>query len=308
VKTGVYVIANLINGKLYVGSAGRSFNERFRQHRSQLRRGIHHSKHMQAAWNKYGEESFEFRVVCETAPEQAVAMEQVYMDRLKPEYNVLPRAGSALGMKMTEASKAKISAKSRRLWTDPDFRARSVAAFRELRAQPEVRAKMGEVQRRMWQDPEARQRRVDALKRAGSDPEFRALVSKNSRAAMGTAEAKARSSARTTREWADPEHRAKRVAAIREATGTPEARKRSGEIAQARWDDPAYRERMKTVMKGPKRETIMAKTKYTPEFKAGILAALAAGKSHRAVAAEFGVDYGSVGQISRGVHWTDKCK
>jgi group I intron endonuclease len=306
-KTGVYVIANQVNGKLYVGSSAQSFAVRFRQHRSQLRRGIHHSRHLQAAWNKYGEDAFEFLVVCETSPEQAVAMEQVYMDRLKPEYNVLPRAGSALGRKMPEAAKAKIGAKSKRQWEDADYRARIVAAIVERKTHPDERQRVSESQKQSWRDPASRQRRIKALRAVADTAEFRAKVSDGTRRGF-TPEVLERCSEGQKRSWSDPDSRARRVDALRAATRKPEARERAGRIAKARWDDPAYRERMKTVMTGPKRETIMAKTKYTPEFKAGILAALAAGKSHRAVAAEFGVDYGSVGQISRGVHWTDKCK
>jgi len=49
-----------------VGSAVRT-NARWRQHRSQLQRGTHHSRYLQAAWSKYGAEGFEF-VVLEIVP------------------------------------------------------------------------------------------------------------------------------------------------------------------------------------------------------------------------------------------------
>jgi len=58
----IYKIRNLLNGKFYVGSA-QDTRTRFRQHRRLLRKGTHHCKHLQNAWNKYGEELFKFEVI-----------------------------------------------------------------------------------------------------------------------------------------------------------------------------------------------------------------------------------------------------
>lgn len=58
----IYKIVNLVNDKFYVGSTNNQ-RERFRTHRSKLRRGVHHCAHLQASWNKYGEEKFVFKVV-----------------------------------------------------------------------------------------------------------------------------------------------------------------------------------------------------------------------------------------------------
>lgn len=58
----IYKIVNLVNDKFYVGSTNNK-NERFRTHRNKLRRGVHHCAHLQASWNKYGEEKFAFKVI-----------------------------------------------------------------------------------------------------------------------------------------------------------------------------------------------------------------------------------------------------
>jgi group I intron endonuclease len=63
----IYKIINTVNGKFYVGSTTNT-RERFRTHRNRLRRGRHHAKHLQAAWNKYGEAAFVFHVI-QTVPE-----------------------------------------------------------------------------------------------------------------------------------------------------------------------------------------------------------------------------------------------
>jgi group I intron endonuclease len=58
----IYKIRNVVNQKFYVGSAVDT-RTRFRQHRRLLKKGTHHCKHLQAAWNKYGEDVFKFEVV-----------------------------------------------------------------------------------------------------------------------------------------------------------------------------------------------------------------------------------------------------
>ena len=58
----IYKIRNVVNGKFYVGSTTNT-RERFRTHRNRLRRNRHHAPHLQAAWNKYGEDCFKFEVV-----------------------------------------------------------------------------------------------------------------------------------------------------------------------------------------------------------------------------------------------------
>jgi predicted GIY-YIG superfamily endonuclease len=59
---GVYQIRCLGNGKIYVGSSV-SLCDRWRVHRRDLRRGVHHNTHLQAAWRRYGELKFEFSVL-----------------------------------------------------------------------------------------------------------------------------------------------------------------------------------------------------------------------------------------------------
>ena len=60
---GVYKITNLLNGKVYVGQTKEKFQRRFWLHRWQLRKGKHDNKHLQNAWNKYGEDNFIFEII-----------------------------------------------------------------------------------------------------------------------------------------------------------------------------------------------------------------------------------------------------
>lgn len=101
-KSGVYRITNLTNGKFYIGSCA-EFKRRSTQHRSHLRGNKHSNKHLQNAWNKYGEESFLFEVVevipgdrtARTTREQELIDEQLKADNRKGCYNVSKKAVSA---------------------------------------------------------------------------------------------------------------------------------------------------------------------------------------------------------------------
>ena len=76
---GIYKIINVINNKFYVGSAV-DFTARKRRHWWALRSQRHANKHLQAAWNKYGEAAFRF-VIVEELSENAdlVAAEDVWL-------------------------------------------------------------------------------------------------------------------------------------------------------------------------------------------------------------------------------------
>jgi len=112
-STGIYEIRNVINGKRYVGSAV-NFGNRFRQHAQSLDRGDHHCIALQRAWRMYGACAFQFNRLLVCDKENLIMYEQAVMDGLHPEYNSAPKAGSNLGLRMSDESKAKLSAAAKR--------------------------------------------------------------------------------------------------------------------------------------------------------------------------------------------------
>lgn len=61
-QCGIYSITNKVNGKRYIGQTY-NFNYRWMRHRSYLKHNTEHNAHLQSAWNKYGEENFEFEII-----------------------------------------------------------------------------------------------------------------------------------------------------------------------------------------------------------------------------------------------------
>ena len=110
IVSGIYAITNKCNGKMYFGSAV-DVAARWSGHKNRLRRGCHHSQHLQNAWNKYGSESFDFSVL-EVVDSRCdlISAEQRHIDSFNPTYNVCMVAGSPLGVKQSEESKAKKAA------------------------------------------------------------------------------------------------------------------------------------------------------------------------------------------------------
>jgi len=112
-RMGIYKITNIINSKIYVGSAI-NLNKRNKKHLYDLKHNIHHSIHLQRAWGKYGEDNFSFEVI-EYIEDKDILKEreQYWIDTLNVcdinyGYNILPTAGNSLGYKMSEEDKKKI--------------------------------------------------------------------------------------------------------------------------------------------------------------------------------------------------------
>lgn len=106
-QSGVYLIINLHNGKIYVGSSA-NIRGRIFEHLKDLRRGCHHNRYLQRAWDKYGEGVFRFEVL-ETCPTGLIIQrEQYWMDNLdssnpKIGYNLVAKAGGGWSQAAIEA-------------------------------------------------------------------------------------------------------------------------------------------------------------------------------------------------------------
>lgn len=103
-KHVIYGILNLVNGKIYVGSAVDIYY-RFHTHKSKLKYNQHVNKHLQSAWNEYGELAFDFIILEHVMwKSDLIDREQYWIDLTdcyNPEhgYNFRKIAKSNLGLK-----------------------------------------------------------------------------------------------------------------------------------------------------------------------------------------------------------------
>lgn len=143
-QAGVYLIKNRVNGKVYVGSSV-NLQDRFRCHKRALNGGFHESRHLQSAWNKYGESAFSFEIV-ETVGcvDQLLAREQAWIDSLHAcdealGYNICLIAGSPLGVRRTPETKAKLSASAMGKQKSSEHRAALSIAMKRRFTDPKQR-------------------------------------------------------------------------------------------------------------------------------------------------------------------------
>lgn len=110
-KNGIYKIVNKINNNFYIGSTANKlgFSERWKVHRRDLRNNSHCNDYLQKAWNKYGEEAFDFIIIEVCLIENCIDREQYYLDSENPQYNICKTAGSSLGRKHSIETRLKIS-------------------------------------------------------------------------------------------------------------------------------------------------------------------------------------------------------
>lgn len=115
---GIYKIISKIDNKIYIGSSVHLRN-RANRHQNNLRQNKHLSKHLQNAYNLYGEENFDFVILEEynkntITRTELLKREQFYLDKLKPflkenGYNTCSYAHSPNVGKLSDETKNKIS-------------------------------------------------------------------------------------------------------------------------------------------------------------------------------------------------------
>lgn len=232
-KSGIYAIVHIVSGKRYYGSSV-NMDGRKRQHWSDLRLRRHKNPHLQAAWNKYGDNAFEFRVIERLPKEQLEASEQRYLDGNENGYNIgkfayAPARGrkktaetiakmsaARKGKKLSAEHKAILSLRGRGRKHSQEARAKMSAAQVGKRHSDTTKLKLAEIGRKKWSNRQYRDRMKNAQARGKATDKAR----KNSSAAMAARWAdieqrKKLSSERKAR-WADPEFRAKMLAIRRE--------------------------------------------------------------------------------------------
>lgn len=87
--SGVYIITNIINNKVYIGSSI-DIKKRVYRHFSDLVNNKHYNRLLQRAYNKYKEKSFIVSVLCVCDKKETFNNEQVFLDKYK---SYIPKFG-----------------------------------------------------------------------------------------------------------------------------------------------------------------------------------------------------------------------
>lgn len=108
-RSGVYEIRNTISGKGYVGSST-NISRRWYQHRRRLGNNSHKNPYLQNAWNKYGGDVFDFRVLVYAETAEYIRIENLLLATNNYEYNIAKDATkSQLGRPRSVKTKQKLS-------------------------------------------------------------------------------------------------------------------------------------------------------------------------------------------------------
>lgn len=108
-----------MNGKSYIGKTGVNFGDRWDCHKAQLNGGYHDNRYLQNAWNKYGADNFEFKIIEEVKDvDRLNDLEIKYIKEYKDKdlsYNLHDGGdgGYNLGKHLSDDTKRKIGEKNR---------------------------------------------------------------------------------------------------------------------------------------------------------------------------------------------------
>ena len=98
-NSGIYCIHNLVNNKKYIGQTV-DLKRRKYHHRHNLKNNTHFNPYLQNAWNKYGEDNFEFFIIQKCPVEQLDDLEKFYIfinDCLNEKYGYNMMVGGSEG-------------------------------------------------------------------------------------------------------------------------------------------------------------------------------------------------------------------
>lgn len=191
---GVYRITNIKNGKIYIGSC-KCFQVRANQHASSLRNQKHQNKHLQASWNKWGEDSFLFEVLevvegdklLRTTLEEKLLQEQIILGnwdkcfnfQRKPKSNersCFSKNPEKTRKKLSKAIKAAISnpeernrrsITAKKMWKNSEYRrmmSKKISNAKKGKKRSEAfRKKMSENMKKRWANPSIAQKYLDSF-------------------------------------------------------------------------------------------------------------------------------------------------
>jgi group I intron endonuclease len=190
------MITNTTDGKIYVGKA-KDIKSRWRNHRYQLKKGIHTNSHLQSAYDLDGKEAFVYSVLEECDESVAEDREAFYIAKLNSVingYNMLMPLSSNHGVKVhSEESRRKMSETQRRrgsLSKEHREKIRLNNAFAGKKRPPETIERMRQAQQnRKPLSDDGKLRMAIAARTRGVSRELRERAFESVKAGMSIADA-----------------------------------------------------------------------------------------------------------------------
>lgn len=78
---GIYAIVNKVNNKKYIGSSKSIYYRWLQNHLPMLKRNSHFNRHLQSAWNKYGEKNFEIELLEKCKEKELLEKEGFWIEK-----------------------------------------------------------------------------------------------------------------------------------------------------------------------------------------------------------------------------------
>jgi group I intron endonuclease len=258
--SGIYKIQSIINENKYIGSAIH-LNARRILHFLSLKNNIHYNKHLQRHYNKYGIKDLQFSIIELCPKEKLIEREQYYMDLLKPEFNILPKAGSMLGYKFPIETKPERSERAKKRWTPKRRKSFSIARKKYFKNNPNANVirgenhpmKKAEARNRMKGDnnvakrPEVREKISKAITGTHKSLKTRKKFSKIRIGIPKSAEVGKKNTERLMKWWNSPEGEHCRIKSAIKNSGEnnsskrPEVQQKIRKSIIAKWRDPEHR-------------------------------------------------------------------
>ena len=242
----IYLIMNIINGKMYVGQTWVGILNRWKGHLRDARK-----QYLGNAIQKYGEENFILGLldVAETQ-EDLDHLETFWistLDSANPTVGYNMTYGGGTGGKHNPQLRERHSERMKKAWADPDFRNKMEDAVAKVRDTPEYREKLSRGASAYWNSAEGKEKKAAILRDRWGDPEYREHMITIAQSEKRRAE----NSQRSRENWGKPEFREKMKTKMR----LPERRAKISEAQKKAWSQPEYREqaskRSKDLWKNP---------------------------------------------------------
>ena len=165
--SGIYMIKNMINGKVYIGQAV-NIDKRWHDHINELNGNRHNNKHLQRAWNKDGANNFIFNIVEECPKDELNDREIYYIAQYKAhnmKYGYNKTYGGE-GVKPTDEIKAKMSKNIKKALGKPAVRVKMSKSMKEQYKNPVVRAR----HKKAMEDQAVHDKMSKSIKKAYANP------------------------------------------------------------------------------------------------------------------------------------------